>query len=156
MKIVLLHCTSSYEKWLSELIEQYQKKIQHFVSFEIQNVDSKKKSRKQSEVKKESDSNQILEFIDDQDLVVLFDERGKSLDSVQMSKELNQILNSGKKKCVFVVGGAYGASEALKKRANKTLSLSALTLNHQFAVGLVAEQIYRSFTILKNIPYHNS
>lgn len=155
MKIVLLHCTSSGEAWLTEVLSNYQKKINPFIGFEIVNVAPKKSSRSHSDFKVESDSEAILKFIDKNDDVVLFDEKGKAIDSVKLSKELNQILLSGKKRSIWIIGGAFGVNEQVKQRANRTFSLSQLTLNHHFAASVVVEQLYRSFTILKNLPYHN-
>lgn len=68
---------------------------------------------------------------------------------------IEQIQNSGKKRSVFVIGGAFGVDETVKARAQKTICLSSMVLNHLVAKVVVLEQIYRSFTILGHLPYHN-
>tara|TARA_B110000971_G_scaffold208479_1_gene233652 strand:+ start:300 stop:575 length:276 start_codon:yes stop_codon:yes gene_type:complete len=89
------------------------------------------------------------------DQVVLLDEEGKSFSSVDFSNFLNQKLLYDSKKLVFVVGGAFGLSEEVYKRANSKLSLSKMTFSHQMIRLIFKEQLYRAFTILKGEKYHH-
>ena len=97
----------------------------------------------------------ILKNINSMDQVVLLDEEGKSFSSVDFSNFLNQKLLYDSKKLVFVVGGAFGFSEEVYKRANSKLSLSKMTFSHQMIRLIFKEQLYRAFTILKGEKYHH-
>lgn len=155
MKMILLKAETANEKW-SELVAQlYTEKLNHFHKFEIKNLKSRKNSRDQADKKKSEDSQLILQELTSDDYVVLFDEKGKSFGSLAFSEQVQQILNSGKKRLVFIIGGAYGVSPELFSRAQLKVSLSAMTMNHIVAQVVILEQIYRSLTILNRIPYHN-
>lgn len=155
MKIVLLTVNSAKEKWSEEVVQLYQKKLNHFFSFEIVNLKPKKYAREDSEVKRKSDSEQLLGQISSDDYVIVFDERGESLNSPQYAKKINSALNCGKKRIVLVLGGAFGLTEDVRKKAQLNVSLSSMVYNHLIAEAVILEQTYRAFTILKNIPYHN-
>lgn len=155
MKFVLLTCATAHEEWAEASTEAYVKKIKAFIPFEVKTLVLKKSGREEASIKKKNDSEQILKELQDSDYVILFDERGESLDSKSFSQVTNQVLQSGKKRIVYVIGGAYGVSEEVMKRANKKISLSKMVMNHLVAQTVILEQIYRSFTILKNLPYHN-
>ena len=85
----------------------------------------------------------------------LLDDKGKSFTSVGFDKKLQNWMLSGKKRLVFMVGGPYGVSDEIYKRANKQLSLSKMTFSHQMGRLFFAEQLYRAYTILRNEPYHH-
>lgn len=155
MLLRLLTIETSKEPWLSECEAVYTKKINGFIAFDILKIKNKSQSRDNSELKKKSDSLVLLERIEDNDFVILMDEKGKNLSSIEFSKMLSQEIESSRPRILIVVGGAYGCSEDLKKRANRTLCLSPLTLSHLTAQAVVLEQIYRSLTIWRRIPYHN-
>ncbi len=155
MKFVFLHVTSSKEKWCEDATQIYLQKLKHFVSIEIVALSSKKLSRAEASTKLTLETEELLQFLQPDDFVVLFDEKGKSLDSLEFSELVQKALMSGKKRCVWIIGGAFGVGEELKKRALVKLSLAPFVMNHQVAQIVALEQIYRSFTILKNLPYHN-
>ncbi len=155
MKFVLLNCASASEKWTVEATALYLSKINHFVGFEIKELKIKKSNRDDKEFKIQTDSGALLQEIQTEDFVILFDERGEMLDSRQFSQKLNQILMSSKKRAVFIIGGAYGVDDRVKQRANLKIGFSKMVLNHLVAQVVAMEQIYRGFTLLKNIPYHN-
>jgi 23S rRNA (pseudouridine1915-N3)-methyltransferase len=87
--------------------------------------------------------------------LVLLDERGKALNSIQWSQQFQQCMNQGVKTLVILIGGAFGVTENVKKRANQCWSLSNLVFPHQLVRLIVAEQTYRAFSILNNSPYHH-
>ena len=87
--------------------------------------------------------------------LILLDERGKALNSIQWSKQFQQCMNQGVKTLVILIGGAFGVTENVKKRANQCWSLSNLVFPHQLVRLIVAEQTYRAFSILHNSPYHH-
>lgn len=155
MKLALLTLETSKEAWFQELTEQYQKKISRFLEFEVVRLKSKSIAREDRDRKKESDSEQILSRIKDSDFVILCDENGHSVNSVEFSKKMVSFFEQGRPRVVVVIGGAYGSSDALKERANWTWSFSKLTFNHFIAQTVAMEQIYRALTIWKKIPYHN-
>lgn len=155
MKFLLLTCATAHEEWAQIAVEKYREKIQPFVSFDVKNLKSRGQARSESNLKNKLDSDQILSEIEDNDFVVLFDERGQQLSSLLFSKKLNSILQSGKKRVVWVIGGSFGVDERVRQRAQLTLSLSPFILNHLVAQTVVLEQIFRGFSILKNLPYHN-
>ena len=156
MKFVFRHVSSSKEKWCEEASALYVEKIKHFVGFELQTLASKKLARAAANAKLALESEEIISTLVADDFVVLFDERGKTQSSEDFSSSLQRILMSGKKRCVWIVGGAFGVSDELKSRANLKLQLAPFVLNHQVAQVVALEQIYRGFTIIKGLPYHNS
>lgn len=155
MKFVFLNLQSAKEEWSDQAIQLYQKKISHFVKFEMKTLKGENFNRSFKEARVEKESQKIFDYLEKDDFLIVFDEKGKSLNSLDFSKNINLILNSGKKRVVFLIGGAFGLSDELKKRANLNISLSKLTFNHLIAQLIVLEQIYRSFSILNNLPYHN-
>lgn len=155
MKLVLIHCTHSKEEWVQTLSSDYVKKISFFYPFEIQAAKPAKAARDDKEFKKKSESEAIQKLLKSDDFVVLFDEKGQQLSSIDFSQKINQGLISGKKRICFIIGGAYGVSDEIKQNANMKISLSKLTFNHLIAQSVALEQIYRGICILKNYPYHN-
>jgi 23S rRNA (pseudouridine1915-N3)-methyltransferase len=155
MKIVLFNLATAKEAWADEAARLYVKKISHFNIFEIQNLKPKKSSRDESAQKKKDESELILSSLTSDDFVILFDERGKNFSSEEFSKKLEMILSSSKKRAVFIIGGAYGVSDEVRQRAQLVVSLSPMVMNHLLAQTVALEQIYRAFTILKKLPYHN-
>ncbi len=156
MQTAVLCILSESPSWLKEIQNTYAKKIRPFGPFEIKEIKPKKHGRDQADFKKSAESQLLLGQIKDQDLVVLLDEKGKDLDSMEFSKRLTRWQNSGKKRLVFVIGGAYGVSEEIKSRAQESIRLSSLTMNHWMAQAVLLEQIYRAHAIQKGLPYHNS
>ena len=106
-------------------------------------------------IQKDKEAALILNKISSTDRLFLFDEHGITYNSVEFSKFLQKQMNSGIKQLVFVIGGPYGFSEVLHKKAVGKISLSKMTFSHQMVRLFVLEQIYRGFTILKNEPYHH-
>lgn len=156
MKFVLMTLASAREPWAEEAADLYKKKISHFAPFDIIALKPKKSSRSDSHYKKTEESALILENLSSDDYVVLMDERGKKFDSIEFSKKIESILMSSKKRAVFIIGGAFGVDETVRQRADLVVSFSPMVFNHLLAQTMCLEQIYRSFTIIKNLPYHNA
>ena len=97
----------------------------------------------------------ILKKLQSGHYLVLLDERGKQLNSIQWSQQFQQCMNQGVKTLVILIGGAFGVTDAVKKAAKQTWSLSALVFPHQLVRLIVAEQVYRAFSILNHSPYHH-
>ena len=156
MKLILLTFSSSKEEWFQQAKEVYTNKLQHFVSFEVEALKTSKMDRSQKDQKKRWESEQLMRFIKPDDLVVLLDEKGKPLDSEKFAWWLEREgLNKSYKRILFVVGGAFGVGSDVKARAQLTLQMGPWTLNHLVAQTVLMEQLYRAFTIIKGLPYHN-
>ncbi len=117
-------------------------------------VESPSKAGDQSKMK-EKEGEAILKKINPGDYLILLDDKGKEFSSTQFASYLEGLFNQSLKNIVFVVGGAYGFSEAVYKRANAKLSLSKMTFSHQIIRVIFYEQLYRAFTIINKEPYHH-
>ena len=156
MKIVLLTVGKTSEKYLIDGVALYQKRLKHYTQFEMLEILSIKNARNFSNyelMKKEGEL--ILKQLQISDHLVLLDDKGKDFTSLKFSEKLQNWMLSGKKRLVFVVGGAYGFSEQVYARGNEKLSLSKMTFSHQMVRLFFIEQIYRGYTILNNEPYHH-
>ncbi|MGY5849689.1 23S rRNA (pseudouridine(1915)-N(3))-methyltransferase RlmH [Salegentibacter sp. F14] len=156
MTIKLLCIGKTDNKALKQLIEVYEQRLQFYIKFNIEIIPDLKKSKNLDEnQQKTKEGELILNKIQTSDLVVLLDEKGKEFTSVGFSEFIQKRLNSGRKQLIFVIGGPYGFSENIYKRADAKLALSKLTFSHQMVRLFFTEQLYRAFTILKNEPYHH-
>lgn len=151
----ILSIESSKEPWLETARESYAEKIKHFFPFSVELIKSRKVSGTQRELKIQHETDDLLKKLKSQDFVILCDEKGKNLESRALAKSIQGWIDGGRKSMVFIIGGAYGVDERLQKRAQVLLKLSDFTMNHHVAQLVLLEQIYRSFTILKNLPYHH-
>ena len=156
MKFVLFSVTSANEPWAEAARTLYVKKINPYTPFEIKDLKNKKSARDEKSRKVLEESKALLEQLSKDDFVILFDERGRDFTSTEFSKKIEHVLQSGKKRCVFIIGGAFGVDDSIKSRADLTVSFSKMVMNHLVAETVALEQIYRAFTIIKNIPYHNN
>ena len=156
MKIVLLVVGKTDRKYLQEGISVYEERLKHYISYSREEIsDFKGVSSLSEEQIKEQEGALILKKIEKGDLVVLLDEGGKEMSSVEFSVKLEKWSLSGTKSIIFVVGGAYGFSKAVYARGNEKISLSKMTFSHQMVRLFFTEQLYRAFTILKGEPYHH-
>ena len=151
----MYNLATAKEDWSEVASELYKKKISYFMPIEIQTLKAKKSSREDQDYKRNEESELLLKNLTQDDYVILFDERGNSLDSIQFSKKIELVLSSSKKRAVFIIGGAFGVNEDVRTRANLKVALSPMVMNHLMAQAMSLEQIYRAFTIIKRIPYHN-
>ena len=155
MKIKCIAIGKTKNQDFSSLIKSYLSKINHYINFEFIII-NEIKSIKNKSIQKNKEAEAILKNIKADSHIILLDENGKELSSVFFSKFIQHHLNSSKKEIIFIIGGAYGFSDKLLKRANEKISLSRMTFSHQMVRIIFLEQLYRSFTILKNEPYHNN
>ncbi len=156
MKIKLLAIGKTDDKRLLQLTEEYQKRLKHYIKFELEIIPDLKNAKNLSEKEqKEREGELILKKLQATDQLILLDEKGHEFRSVEFSRFLQKKLNSGLKQLVFVIGGPYGFSEAVYQKAQGKVSLSKMTFSHQMIRLFFVEQIYRAFTILKNEPYHH-
>ena len=156
MKIVFLSVGKTNEKYLNEGISLYQRRLKHYTSFEIIEIPNLKKSQNFSKLELlNKEGVLILKNIKNSDHLVLLDDKGKEYNSINFSKKIQNWMLIGKKRIVFVVGGAYGFSKDVYQRGNEKLSLSKMTLSHQMVRLFFVEQLYRGYSILNNEPYHH-
>ena len=156
MNIKLLVVSKTDAKYLQEGIAIYEKRLGHYVKFDIEVVPAVKDAATMGpEAIKEKEGQQILRHMEQADRVVLLDEHGTRHTSVGFSQYIQKALNAGVRNMVFVVGGAYGFSKAVYDAANDKISLSDMTFNHQMVRLFFVEQLYRAFTIIRHEPYHN-
>lgn len=156
MKIKLLAIGKTDNKALQQLIDTYKNRLKHYIKFELEIIPDLKNTKKLSEKEqKEKEGELILKKINSTDQLVLLDENGKAFTSVAFASFLQKKMNSGLKQMVLVIGGPYGFSEEVYKKASLKISLSKMTFSHQMVRLFAVEQIYRAFTILKNEPYHH-
>ncbi|AIZ43267.1 MULTISPECIES: 23S rRNA (pseudouridine(1915)-N(3))-methyltransferase RlmH [Cellulophaga] len=156
MTIKLLAIGKTDSNNLSQLIDEYENRLKHYVKFELELIPDIKNTKNLSEAQqKEKEGEAILKKINPTDALILLDENGKQFTSVDFSNYLQKKMNSGIKQLVFVIGGPYGFSAAVYGKAQGKISLSKMTFSHQMIRLFVVEQVYRAFTILKNEPYHH-
>lgn len=156
MQITLLAIGKTDDKRLIQLIDEYSKRLSHYIKFQFEIIPDLKKAKHLSIAQqKEKEGEQILSKTQNSDILILLDENGKQMDSVVFSNFLQKHMNSGIKNLIFIIGGPYGLSEAVYQRANGKLSLSKMTFSHQMVRLFFIEQLYRGFSILKNEPYHH-
>lgn len=156
MKIACWSVGKAHEPYVKSGIEEFSKRLNRYFKTEWVLLPVPKQSAMLSEMdlrKKEGDM--ILEWLQKDDYLVLLDERGTSLSSPGLAQFLQQKANESQKQLIFLIGGAYGVDEAIRKRANFTWSLSSLVFPHQLVRLILAEQLYRAATILKNEKYHH-
>jgi len=156
MTIKLLAIGKTDNKNIQILIDDYQKRLGHYIKFNLEIIPDLKKVKHLSEAQqKEKEGALILSKLNASDVLILLDENGKQMDSVGFSTYLQKHMNSGIKQLVFVIGGPYGFSPEVYNKAQGKLSLSKMTFSHQMVRLFFIEQLYRGFTILRNEPYHH-
>ena len=156
MQIKLIAVGKTDHNALQTLIDDYTKRLAHYIKFEYAIIPDIKNAKNLSEnQQKQKEGELILAKTKSRDFLILLDEKGKAFDSVAFSKYLQKHLNSGVKQVTFVIGGPYGFSDEVYERANAKISLSNMTFSHQMVRLFFIEQLYRGFTILKNEPYHH-
>ena len=154
MNIKLIYISKNKSNNIEFLVEDYEKKINHFISYSSIRLKNKNQKSEKKLIQK-SESNLILKNIKNNDLVILLDEKGKEFSTKDFSKFISDKMMNRTKNIVFIIGGAYGFSSEFKKKFKLKIALSKLTFSHDMARLFFSEQLYRSLTIINNIPYHN-
>lgn len=156
MQIKLLAIGKTDHSAIQSLVEEYIKRINFYIKFEVEIISDLKNTINISEsIQKEKEGELILKKVSASDDLILLDENGKQFSSIDFSDFIQKKMNSGLKQLIFVIGGPYGFSDAVYRRAHGKLSLSKMTFSHQMVRVFFVEQIYRAFTILRNEPYHH-
>ena len=156
MKINLLCIGKTDDKEIKNLINYYLTRLPRHWTFEITEIPDVKNARNLTpDLLKKEEAKLFLNIIENTDLVVLLDEKGKQFNSREFAQKLDSYQNNSIKKICFLVGGAYGFSEEMYQRANEKISISKMTFTHQMIRLFFVEQIYRADQILQGKPYHN-
>ena len=156
MKITLLAIGKTNAKYLQEGIEQYTKRLSHYIPFELKILpDVKTTKALTTDKQKEMEGEMFMSAILQGDWVTLLDERGKEFTSRDFASYIDKKMITIPKNLIFIIGGPYGFSKAMYDRANEKLSLSKMTFSHEMIRLFFVEQIYRAMTILKGEPYHH-
>jgi 23S rRNA (pseudouridine1915-N3)-methyltransferase len=157
MKIQLWSIGKNNESYVKEGVEDFTRRVSKYFPVEWNLMPTPKNAGMLSEMDlKKKEGETILEWLKKDDYLVVLDERGQSLTSPQLADFLQARANDSVKTLIFLIGGIYGVDEAVIKRANMTWSLSKLVFPHQLVRLILAEQLYRACTILRNEKYHHS
>ena len=155
MKTLLILVGKTTDRHFQAGISDYAGRISHYMPFELVTIPELKNTKSLSEdQQKTAEGELILKLLQPSDTVVLLDEHGRELRSIEFARWLEQKRNSARR-LVFVIGGPYGFSPAVYARANEQLSLSKMTFSHQMIRLVFTEQVYRACTIIKGEPYHH-
>ncbi|MDQ5957413.1 MAG: rRNA (pseudouridine1915-N3)-methyltransferase [Patescibacteria group bacterium] len=152
MKINII-CISKKASDYDQKILEYEKRLTRFVN--IEQVRISHLSFYEGDRRREEESKKIEERIENDDYVVLLDEEGSEVDSLGFADLIDNRMNDSVKRMVFVIGGAYGTDQSIRNRANYTMRMGKMVWPHELARLMLFEQIYRAYTILNNVPYHN-
>ena len=156
MRINLLCIGKTDDKKITELISYYIARLPKHWNFEMIEIPDAKNARNlSSDLLKKEEAKLFFNHIENTDLVILLDEKGKEFTSREFAQKLNYYQNNSIKKVCFLIGGAYGFSDEVYNRATEKLSLSKMTFTHQMIRLFFVEQIYRADQILQGKPYHN-
>lgn len=156
MKIILLVVGKTNEAWLKTAISDYEKRLGHYLTFQIEVIPDIKATKNLSEDQiKQKEAEYIHAWNKPGDFMVLFDENGDTYSSEGFAGYMQKKMNSGIRNLVFVVGGPYGFAKSVYDAANEKISLSRMTFSHQMVRLIIVEQIYRAMTILHGEPYHH-
>ena len=155
MKIKCVAIGKTVGSYVIEEVQTYVKRIQHFIPFEFIELKEIKHNKHNRQNALLAEEISILKHVRSRDALILFDEKGKQMDSKAFAQFISKqtMLESGS--LVFCLGGAFGFSESMRKRAKEMVSLSTMTFPHQLARVIALEQLYRAYTIINHHPYHH-
>lgn len=156
MKVQFWVIGKTSDTYLLPGINDYLKRLKRYCSFEYVELRAAKIGKNATELEtKKREQAVVLDKLGDSDFLVLMDEKGKEFNSEKFAEFLSKHQMRGTKRLVFLVGGAYGFSDEVYKRANSEIALSQMTFTHQMVRLIFAEQLYRAFTIVKGEKYHH-
>lgn len=158
MKITIIAVGKLKEKYLKQALDEYKKRLSKYCKLDIIEVADEKApdnmSFAEEEQVKAKEGNKIIKYIKDDSYVIPLAIGGKERSSEELAKHIESLAVGGKSHITFIIGGSLGLSEDILEKANETLSFSKLTFPHQLMRIILLEQIYRSFRIINNQPYH--
>ena len=156
MKTVLMVVGRTTDKHFIASIEEYVQRVNHYIPFSVEVIPELKATKNLSEAEQKSrEAELILKALQPGDHLVLLDEHGREMRSVEFAQWMQKRLAAGPRRLVFLVGGPYGFAPSIYDQGKEIISLSQMTLSHQMIRLLFVEQIYRAMTILNGEPYHH-
>lgn len=153
MKLSIFSVGKAHDSYIKEGVDQFTKRINHYYTIDWQLIVPSKLTDANQIKKAEAIS--ILKALTTTDVLILLDEKGKMLSSPGLANLIQQKANQSAQRIVFLIGGAYGVDDEIKKRANFTWSISDLVFPHMLVRLILAEQVYRACSILANEKYHH-
>jgi len=156
MKIELWAIGKTSERYLDEGMAIFEKRLKNYVPVQWQIIPDIKVKTSDTRIVKKEEGEKVLAKLQSDDYLVLLDENGREYTSVELAQWMEKRMNQSPRRLIFLIGGAFGFSEAVNERAQEKISLSRLTFSHQMVRLFLMEQLYRAMTILKNEPYHNA
>ena len=155
MKVTLLVVGKTTDSHIDALIQEYQKRLTHYLPFALQVIPELKNTKALSpEQQKQAEGDLILKAVTANTDLILLDEHGQEFRSIEFADYLQKRMSSGRD-VVFVVGGPYGFADTVYQRANGKISLGKMTFSHQMVRLFFVKQSYRAMTILRGEPYHH-
>ena len=156
MKIQVWSIGKDNDAYIAEGIKIFQKRLQHYVDFELKLIPTVKQATSLSTAElKKQEGKMLMDMLQPSDYLVALYERGKTMTTLQLADFLQQRANAGTRQVIILIGGAFGLDEPVLKRAQLQLSLSALTFPHQLVRLIITEQLYRAYSVLSNEKYHH-
>jgi 23S rRNA (pseudouridine1915-N3)-methyltransferase len=156
MNIKILMIGKTDNSIMKTIVDDYSKRLLMYINFSFEVINDIKYAKNLTEIQqKEKEGELILAKLKPSDHLILLDENGEYFSSIGFSEFIQKKMNSGIKTLVLVIGGPYGFSESVYKKANGKIALSKMTFSHQMIRMIIVEQLYRAFTILNNEPYHH-
>jgi len=156
MKITLILIGKTDESFIEQGFNRYMERLRHYISINVIIIPAVKDvSNLSFQQIKDREASLLLKNLPSGSTVVLLDEKGRELRSLDFAAQIQKWMNAGTKDLCFITGGAFGLSDELRTLAAYQLSLSRMTFTHQMVRLIFAEQLYRAFTIIRNEPYHN-
>jgi 23S rRNA (pseudouridine1915-N3)-methyltransferase len=156
MKITLCSIGKPHESYIKQGVDDFTKRINNYFTAEWLLIPPPKNAASLPETElKKTEGKMVLQLLQQDDFLILLDERGKQITSPQLAQLIQQKANESCKRLVFLIGGAYGVDEIIFKRTNYVLSLSQMVFPHMLVRLILAEQVYRACTILRNEKYHH-
>ncbi|MGB1799443.1 MAG: 23S rRNA (pseudouridine(1915)-N(3))-methyltransferase RlmH [Gammaproteobacteria bacterium] len=154
MQIDLIAVGKKMPTWIESGFKEYTKRLPKNINFKLIEITPATRSKNNNaDNYKHKEQEKIEAALSPKSIIIALDERGKSINSQQLAKQL-QSWNDDNQHISLIIGGADGLNESLKKKANQLWSLSAMTLPHGLVRVMIAEQIYRAWSITQNHPYH--
>ena len=158
MKITLITVGKIKEKYLKDAIAEYTKRLSKYCKLDVVEVSDEKTPDNASEIVEEQirskEGERILKYIKDDAYVITLEIKGKQLTSEELADKIDKLGIQGTSHIVFIIGGSIGLGQEVINRSNYALSFSKMTFPHQLMRVILLEQIYRSYRIINNEPYH--
>jgi len=153
VKIRLLWVGKTQEEWVRRGIDEYVGRIRRYAPLEV--AEAREEKGAVAAAMRDREGERLAKLVPRNARLVLLDERGEEMSSPGFAEFLVSCRDRGVADLVFAIGGAYGFSESLRARADRTIALSRMTFTHQMVRVFLLEQIYRGYTIINNEPYHH-